>query len=91
MKKVAFLITLLSISLCSFSIYAQIPSSSSPIIKISGNSAGTLLAVSDEKCVTVYDTADFSQICVFDEPMASKTSFFTLDELITKKCVHTHC
>lgn len=77
MKKVAFLITLLSICLCSFSLYAQIPSSSSPIIKISGNSAGTLLAVSDEKCVTVYDTADFSQICVFDEPMAFKTSFFT--------------
>lgn len=77
MKKVAFLSSLLCIFLCSFSLYAQIPTSSSPIIKISGNSAGTLLAVSDEKCVTVYDTADFSQVCVFDEPLASKTAFFT--------------
>ncbi len=77
MKKVALIVSLLCISLCSFSLYAQIPSSTSPIIKISGNSAGTLLAISDEKCVTVYDTSDFSPICVFDEPMASKTAFFT--------------
>ena len=77
MKKVAFLSFLLYIFVCSFFIYAQIPSSSSPIIKISGNSTGTLLAISDEKCVTVYDTADFSQVCVFNEPMATKTAFFT--------------
>ena len=55
MKKVALIVSLLCISLCSFSLYAQIPSSTSPIIKISGNSAGTLLAISDEKCVTVYE------------------------------------
>ena len=77
MKKVAFLSFLLYIFVCSFFIYAQIPSSSSPIIKISGNSTGTLLAISDEKCVTVYDTSDFSQVCVFNEPMATKTAFFT--------------
>ncbi len=77
MKKVAFLIFFIFLSLSSFPVFAQIPSSKTPIIEISSNHEGTLLAVSDEKNVTVYDTSDFSQVCVFYEPKATKTSFFT--------------
>lgn len=77
MKKVAFLIVLFFILLSNFPVFAQIPSSKTPIIEISSNTAGTLLAVSDEKNVTIYDTSDFSQVCVFNEPKATKTAFFT--------------
>ncbi len=77
MKKVAFLIVLFFVLLSNFTVFAQIPPSKTPIIEISSNTAGTLLAVSDEKNVTIYDTSDFSQVCVFNEPKATKTAFFT--------------
>lgn len=77
MKKVAFLIVLFFVLLSNFTVFAQIPPSKTPIIEISSNTAGTLLAVSDEKTVTIYDTSDFSQVCVFNEPKATKTAFFT--------------
>ncbi len=77
MKKVAFLFFLIFLSLSNFPVFAQIPPSSTPIVSISSNFTGTLLAIADEKCVTVYDTSDFSQVCVFNEPKALQTAFFT--------------
>ena len=78
MKKVAFLFfSIIYILLVNVYLYAQIPASSTQIINISGNAADSLLAVSDKKCVTVYDTSDYSQVCVFDVPKAEKTAFFT--------------
>lgn len=78
MKKVAFLFfSIIYILLANVYLYAQIPASSTQIINISGNAADSLLAVSDKKCVTVYDTSDYSQVCVFDVPKAEKTAFFT--------------
>ena len=72
-----FYFFLLYILLVNVYLYAQIPASSTQIINISGNEADSLLAVSDKKCVTVYDTSDYSQVCVFDVPKAEKTAFFT--------------
>ena len=77
MKKVAFIISLFYLSFCNLPVFAQLPTSTSPIIKISSNSSGSLLAVSDEKNVTIYDTTDFSPVCTFNESKAYKTAFFT--------------
>ena len=50
------------------------------VVQISENAAGTLLAISDEGSVTVYDTSDYSPVCVLNDGKASKTSFYTEDE-----------
>ena len=64
----------LSISFC---LYAQIRPSISSILQISENASDTLLAISDRESVTLYDTSDYSPVCIINEEKASRTAFYS--------------
>lgn len=53
------------------------PVSGNKIIQITENAEGTLLAISDEGSVTVYDTSDYSPVCMLNDAKISKTAFYT--------------
>ena len=54
-----------------------VPQTGYRITQISENAEGSLLAISDEGSVTVYDTSDYSPVCVLNDGRISKTAFYT--------------
>ena len=54
-----------------------VPKTGYRITHISENAEGSLLAISDEGSVTVYDTSDYSPVCVLNDGRISKTAFYT--------------
>ncbi len=56
---------------------SDFPACEKPVLLISENTASTLLALSDNFCVNLYDTSDFSLVCKFYDEKVEKISFYT--------------
>ena len=58
-------------------LFSQVVSCESPVIQLTENSSRTLLAVTSEKSIIIYDTRDYIPVCEFDYSDVEKTSFST--------------
>ena len=76
MRKNTLLVVALLL-LKSFCLYSQVVTVSGPVNQISINQSETLIALNDGESVTVFDTADFTPVCILDEEKVSKTAFYS--------------
>lgn len=75
MKKITLLSAL--ILLYSFCLYSQVVTAAGPVLQITQNSSETLIAVSDGENVSVFDTSDYSPVCILNEEKIFKTAFYS--------------
>ena len=68
---------IVSLFFSSFCLYSQVVTASGAVHQIIQNSSETLIAVSDGESVTVFDTKDYTPVCILDEEKASKTAFYS--------------
>ncbi len=78
MKKICLAVTFIFLSFFKFpAIFAQqFPVRDGRIVQISEDSSGSLLSVSDNSSIIVYDLSDYSQICELYDEKVSKMSFY---------------
>lgn len=75
MKKITLLSTILIFY--SFCLYSQVVTVAGQVLQITQNSSETLMAVSDGESVNLFDTTDYSPVCILDDGQISKTAFYS--------------